>query len=379
MVELTEKWCQEKALHNAIHESILILGNKDGSNKGLKSKGEIPKILSDALSVSFDPRVGHDYIEDYDKRFEFYHRVENKIPFDIDYFNTITNGGLSPKTLTVILAGTNVGKSLVMCHFASAALAQGYNVLYITLEMAEEKIASRIDANLLNIPLNTLMGLSKDIYDKKIERLKERVKGKLIIKEYPPASVNANHFKHLLNELHLKKQFKPDIIFVDYINLCTSSRIKPGNSAGMYAYVKAIAEELRGIAVEQRVPLVSATQTNRSGYTNTDPGLEDTSESFGLPATADLMFALVSPEELESLNQIMIKQLKNRDNDLRTSKRGIIGIDRSKMRLYNVVAEVPDAPTPQDLYKEVGKNKEQTSVYKSAKSSMEEKINEWNL
>ena len=329
----TEKFCQEKALHNAILESIQIL---DGKIKTDKSKGAIPKILSDALSVSFDPNIGHDYLEDSESRFEFYHKTEKRIPFDLDYFNRITKGGLPIKTLNIALAGTGVGKSLFMCHVAASSLSQNYNVLYITMEMAKEKIAERIDANLLNVKLDDLANLPKDTYDRKISRLKENIKGKLIIEEYPTASASTIHFRNLINDLALKKNFKPDIVFIDYLNICASSRLKHGANVNSYSYIKAIAEELRGLAVEYGVPIVSATQTTRSGYTNTDPGLEDTSESFGLPATADMMFALVTSEELESLGQIMVKQLKNRYNDPTLNKRFAIGVDRSKMRLYDI-------------------------------------------
>ena len=333
LAEQTEKFCQEKALHNAILESIQILDEKTKTDKG---KGSIPQILSDALSVSFDPNIGHDYIENADQRYEFYHKVEKRVPFDLDYFNRITKGGLPQKTLNIALAGTGVGKSLFMCHMAASCLSQNLNVLYITMEMAEEKIAERIDANLLNVKLEDLANLPKDVYDRKISRLKENVKGKFIIKEYPTASASSIHFRNLLNELALKKHFKPDIIFIDYLNICASARIKHGANVNSYSYIKAIAEELRGLAVEFKVPIMSATQTTRTGFSNTDPGLEDTSESFGLPATADMMFALITSEELESLNQIMVKQLKNRYNDPTLNKRFAIGVDRSKMRLYDI-------------------------------------------
>lgn len=362
LVEITEKFCQEKALHGAILESINILDDKEGK-KQTKGKGAIPKILSDALGVSFDPNVGHDYIEDASQRFDFYHRTEKKIPFDLEYFNLITKGGIPPKTLTIILAGTNVGKSLMMCHFASSALSQGYNVLYVTMEMSEERIASRIDANLLDVTMDDLALMPKENYDRKIARLKQSVKGKLIVKEYPTASASSVNFRNLFNELALKKHFIPDIVFIDYLNICCSSRIKQGNNVNSYTYIKAIAEELRGLAVEFKLPIVSATQTTRSGYTSSDPGLEDTSESFGLPATADLMFAAVTGEELEKLNQLMIKQLKNRDNDVTKHKRFIIGIDRSKMRLYdveesqqNLADELAGQSSPTEIYKSVGKD-----------------------
>ena len=329
----TESFCQEKAIYNGIMQSIQILDNKNTKDK--LDKGAIPGILANALSVSFDHHVGHDFIDDADTRYEFYHRVEKRIPFDLDYFNRITKGGLPEKSLNIVLAGTGVGKSLFMCHCAAANLSIGKNVLYITLEMAEERIAERIDANLMNVEVDKLVALPKESYLKKVERIREKTTGKLIIKEYPTASANVSHFKHLLNELKLKRQFIPDIIYIDYLNICASARMKMGNSVNSYTYIKAIAEELRGLAVEYRLPIVSATQTTRSGYSNTDVGLEDTSESFGLPATADLMFALISSEELQDLNQIMVKQLKNRYNDPTTNKRFVIGVDRAKMKLYD--------------------------------------------
>lgn len=332
LVDKTEKFVQEKAIYNAVLGSISILDGKDK----VHDKGQIPKILSDALAVSFDNSVGHDYLQDSDARFEFYHRKEERIPFDLDNFNKITKGGLPNKTLNIALAGTGVGKSLFMCHVAAGCMVQGKNVLYLTLEMSEEKIAERIDANLLNIDIGELTELPKDMYDKRVARVREKTTGKLIIKEYPTASASATHFRTLLNELNLKRSFVPDIIFVDYLNICCSSRIKAGANINSYAYVKSIAEELRGLAVEYNVPIVSATQTTRSGFTSSDPGLEDTSESFGLPATADLMFALISSEELEELGQIMVKQLKNRYNDPTYLKRFTIGIDRAKMKLYDV-------------------------------------------
>jgi len=332
LVDKTEKFCQEKAIYNGVLRAISILDGKDKSH----DKGAIPSILSDALAVSFDNSVGHDYLQDSDERYEFYHRKEERIPFDLDYFNKITKGGLPTKTLNIALAGTGVGKSLFMCHVASSCMVQGKNVLYITLEMAEEKIAERIDANLLNVTLDDLIDLPKDLYDKKVARVKEKTTGKLIIKEYPTASASVTHFRTLLNELNLKRSFVPDIIFVDYLNICCSSRIKAGANINSYTYVKSIAEELRGLAVEHNVPIVSATQTTRSGFTSSDPGLEDTSESFGLPATADLMFALITSEDLESLGQIMVKQLKNRYNDPGYYKRFTVGVDRAKMKLYDV-------------------------------------------
>ena len=332
LVDKTEKFCQEKAIYNAVLGSISILDGKDKTN----DKGAIPKILSDALAISFDTTVGHDYLQDSDERYEFYHRKEERIPFDLDIFNKITKGGLPAKTLNIALAGTGVGKSLFMCHMAAGAMVQGRNVLYITLEMAEEKIAERIDANLLNVTLDDLMELPKDLYDKKVERVKSKTTGKLIIKEYPTASASTIHFRTLLNELNLKKSFVPDIIFVDYLNICCSARIKAGSNINSYTYVKSIAEELRGLAVEYNLPIVSATQTTRSGFTSSDPGLEDTSESFGLPATADLMFALITSEDLEALGQIMVKQLKNRYNDPSYYKRFTVGVDRAKMKLYDI-------------------------------------------
>jgi len=332
LVDTTEKFCQEKAIYNAIMNSISILDGDDTK----KDKGAIPELLSDALSVSFDPNIGHDFIEDAESRYDFYHKVEERIPFDLEYMNKITKGGLPKKTLNIILAGTGVGKSLAMCHMASANLLEGKNVLYITMEMAEEKIAERIDANLLNVTLDELKDLPKAIYDKKIERVKGKTSGKLIVKEYPTASAGTGHFRHLINELKLKRSFVPDVIYIDYLNICMSSRIRGGAQVNSYTLVKAIAEEIRGLAVECNVPIVSATQTTRSGYSNSDVGLEDTSESFGLPATADFMIALISTEELEDLGQIMVKQLKNRYGDPNTYKRFVVGVDRAKMRLYDV-------------------------------------------
>ncbi|CAB5220613.1 DnaB Replicative DNA helicase [uncultured Caudovirales phage] len=332
LLDNTEKFCQEKAVYNAIMASIKILDDKTGSS----STGSIPTLLSDALGVSFDVSIGHDYFADADDRFDFYHRKEEHIPFDLDFFNKITKGGLVRKTLNIALAGTGVGKSLFMCHCAANNLTQGRNVLYITMEMAEEKIAERIDANLLNVTVDELSILPKDVYDKKISRLKEKTVGKLVIKEYPTASAGSGHFRHLLNELRIKRNFVPDIIYIDYLNICSSSRIKSGANVNSYTYIKAIAEELRGLAVEFNVPVVSATQTTRSGYGNSDVELTDTSESFGLPATADLMFGLVNTEELEQRGQLMVKQLKNRYNDPTMFKRFVIGVDRAKMRLYDV-------------------------------------------
>jgi len=333
----TEKFCQSQAIYNAIMESIQIL---DGKTK--TSKGAIPALLTDALAISFDPHVGHDFIEDADDRFEYYHTKEDKLPFTLEYFNRITKGGLSKKTLNICLAGTGVGKSLFMCSCAADNMMASKNVLYLTMEMAEEKIAQRIDANLMNITLDELTILPKDAYDKKIERIKSKTTGRVVIKEYPTAGAGANHFRHLLNELKIKRNFVPDIIYIDYLNICMSSRIKYGASVNSYTYVKAIAEELRGLAVEFNVPIVSATQTTRAGFSSSDVGLEDTSESFGLPATADFMFAIISTEELEQLNQFQVKQLKNRYSDPGLYRRFIIGVDKSKMKLYDVEQQAQD-------------------------------------
>ena len=333
LLNSTEKWCQDRAIYLAVMESINVI---DGKNQSL-TKNAVPEILSDALAVSFDTNVGHDYIDNSDDRFDFYHRVEDRIPFDLENFQEITKGGIPNKTLNIALAGTGVGKSLFMCHVAASSLMQGKNVLYITLEMAEERIAERIDANLFNLPIDQLESLSKDMFDDKIAKIARKNIGKLIVKEYPTGAAHAAHFRALLNELKLKKQFIPDVIFIDYLNICASSRMKGmGGAINSYTYVKAIAEELRGLAVEFNVPVFSATQTTRSGFSNTDVGLEDTSESFGLPATADFMFALISTEELQRLGQMMVKQLKNRYNDPTYKKRFVIGVDRSRMRLYDV-------------------------------------------
>ena len=332
IVDVTEKWCQDRALYIALMSSIKIAEGNDEQ----RAAGSIPSILSDALAVSFDNHIGHDYLEDYEERYEFYHRTEDKIPFDLEFFNKITKGGLPNKTLNIALAGTGVGKSLFMCHVASSVLLQSKNVLYITLEMAEEKIAERIDANLLSVDIQQLDQLPKMMFDSKVNKIAKKTQGQLIIKEYPTASASVGHFRALLNDLALKKSFKPDIIFIDYLNICASSRYSKLGNVNSYSYIKAIAEELRGLAVEANVPIVSATQTTRSGYGSSDVDLTDTSESFGLPATADLMFALISTEELEGLNQIMVKQLKNRYNDPTVNKRFVVGIDRSKMRLYDV-------------------------------------------
>jgi len=330
LLDTTEKWCKERAVYLALMESIQIA---DGQDKQ-RDRGAIPQILSEALSVCFDNTIGHDYLEDSDARYEFYHRVEDKIPFDIDYLNKVTKGGIPRKTLNIFLAGTGVGKSLAMCHCASANLLDGKNVLYITMEMAEEKIAERIDANLLNVGVRDLGDLTHSIFDKKVVQLSQKTQGRLIIKEYPTASAHVNHFESLLDDLAIKKNFKPDIVYVDYLNICASSRYK-NNIVNSYTYIKSIAEELRGMACKYGVPVVSATQTTRSGYGSTDLDLTDTSESFGLPATADLMLALISTEELEELGQIMVKQLKNRYNDPTMNKRFVVGIDRAKMRLYD--------------------------------------------
>ena len=331
LLDTTEKWCRDRAIYLALMESIALADGKDKE----KDRDAIPSILSDALAVSFDTHVGHDYLLDYEARYESYHRKEDKIEFDLEFFNKITKGGLPNKTLNIALAGTGVGKSLFMCHVASGALLDGKNVLYITMEMAEEKIAERIDANLLNVPIQEITELPKVMFEDKVTKLAQKTQGTLIIKEYPTASAHAGHFRALLNELALKKSFRPDIIFVDYLNICASSRYRGNSTVNSYSYIKAIAEELRGLAVEANVPIVSATQTTRSGYGSSDVELTDTSESFGLPATADLMFALISTEELESLGQIMVKQLKNRYNDLSVFKRFVVGIDRAKMRLYD--------------------------------------------
>jgi replicative DNA helicase len=332
LVNSTEKFCQEKAIYNAIMASIKILDDKNST----QGKGEIPNLLSEALGVSFDVSIGHDYLMNSDERYEFYHRKEDRIPFNLEYMNKITKGGLVRKSLNVALAGTGVGKSLFMCHCAADNLTKGKNVLYITMEMAEEKIAERIDANLLNVTIDELSTLPKDMYDKKIARVKEKTIGKLIIKEYPTASAGSGHFRHLINELRIKRNFIPDIIYIDYLNICCSSRIRAGSNVNSYTYIKSIAEELRGLAVEFNLPVVTATQTTRSGYGNSDVELTDTSESFGLPATADLMFALIASDEMEELSQIMIKQLKNRYNDPTIHKKFVVGIDRAKMRLYDV-------------------------------------------
>ena len=338
LVETTEKFCKDKAVYNAILSGIQIIEGKDKQH----TAEAIPSILSEALSVAFDQNVGHDYVENGEERFEFYHKKEEKIEFDLDYFNKITKGGLPQKTLNIALAGTGVGKSLFMCHMAASTLMQGKNVLYITLEMAEERIAERIDANLMNITMDDLHELPKKMFTDRLSKIQTKTNGKLIIKEYPTASAHTGHFRSLIKELALKKSFRPDIIFIDYLNICASSRFKGNANVGSYFYIKAIAEELRGLAVENNVPIMSATQTTRGGYANSDIGLEDTSESFGLPATADLMFALISTEDLESLNQLMVKQLKNRYNDPGLNKRFVVGIDRARMKLYDCEQEAQD-------------------------------------
>jgi replicative DNA helicase len=332
LTENTEKFCKQRAVYNAIIDSFEIIEGKDKN----RTEDSIPSLLSDALSVSFDTSVGHDYLEDFAERYDYYHRVEEKIPFDLDLFNKITKGGLSRKTLNIILAGTGVGKSLFMCHVAAAALMERHNVLYITMEMAEERIAERIDANLLDLSMNELGKVEKDIYENRVAKLIKKTSGKLIVKEYPTSTAHAGHFKALIEELKIKRKFVPDLVIIDYLNICSSSRIKYGSGVNSYTYIKSIAEELRGLGVEYNVPVLSATQTTRGGYGNTDVGLEDTSESFGLPATVDLMFALISTEELENLNQILVKQLKNRYNDPSYYKRFVIGVDRARMKLYDV-------------------------------------------
>ena len=338
LLDTTEKWCRDRAIYLALIESISLADGKDDT----KGRDAIPSILSDALAVSFDNHVGHDYLIDYEERYESYHRKEDKIPFDLEFFDKVTKGGLPNKTLNIALAGTGVGKSLFMCHFASSVLLQGKNVLYITMEMAEEKIAERIDANLLNINMQDITDLPKQMFENKVNDISKKTQGTLIIKEYPTAAAHSGHFKSLLNELALKKSFRPDIIFIDYLNICASSRYRGNSTVNSYSYIKAIAEELRGLAVEANLPIISATQTTRSGYGSSDVDLTDTSESFGLPATADLMFALISTEDLEGLSQIMVKQLKNRYHDPTINKRFVLGIDRAKMRLYDCEQSAQD-------------------------------------
>ena len=361
IIDTTEKWCRDRAIYLALMESIHIADGKDEK----KNRDSIPSILSDALAVSFDNHVGHDYLEDYEQRYESYHKKEEKIEFDLEFFNKITKGGLPNKTLNIALAGTGVGKSLFMCHVAASVLLQGKNVLYITLEMAEERIAERVDANLLNVPIQEISELPRQIFENKVTNLAKKTQGTLIIKEYPTASAHSGHFKSLLNELALKKSFRPDIIFIDYLNICASSRYKGNLSVNSYSYIKAIAEELRGLAVEFNVPIVSATQTTRSGYGSSDVELTDTSESFGLPATADLMFALISTEDLEGLGQILVKQLKNRYNDPTIHKRFVVGIDRAKMRLYDC------EQSAQDDILDNGKEEEYDYEEKKPKKSFE--------
>ena len=343
LVNTTEKFCKDRAVHNAVMDGIHILDGKDKKH----TPEAIPEILRDALSVSFDRNVGHDYLSDIERRFDFYHKKENRIPFDLDYFNKVTKGGLPTKTLNVALAGTGVGKTLFMCHQAASALAQNKNVLYITMEMAEERIAERIDANLLNISMEDLHMLNRKLFNDKIISLQSKTTGTLIIKEYPTASAGVNHYRALVNELALKRTFKPDLIFVDYINICASSRFKPGSNVNSYTYVKAIAEEMRGLAVELDVPIVTATQTTRSGFVSSDIGLEDTSESFGLPATADFMFALISSEELERAGQMLVKQLKNRYNDPTVNRKFIIGVDRARMKLFDIEQQAQNLIQPE--------------------------------
>ena len=366
LLESTEAFCQERAVFNAVMDSIAILDGKDKN----RTKNSIPEILSEALGVSFDSHIGHDFIEDFESRYDFYHRVEEKIAFDLEFFNKITRGGLSRKSLNIILAGTGVGKTLAMYHFAAANLALGKNVLYITMEMAEEKIAERIDSNLLNIASEDLQQLPRELYENKIARLKTKTQGKLIIKEYPTASAHAGHFRHLLNELNLKRNFVPDIIYIDYLNICCSSRIKAGSNVNSYSYIKSIAEELRGLAVERNLPIVSATQTTRSGYSNNDPGLEDTSESFGLPATADFMIALVRDEDMDSRGQLLVKQLKNRYSDPANHKRFFVGVDRVKMRLYDLEESAQEGLIDDSRG---GKTKRSEAVMDNTKFGMEDR------
>ena len=344
LIDTTEKWCRDRAIYLALLDSIAIADGKDDK----KGRDAIPSILSDALAVSFDNHIGHDYLQDYEERYEFYHQKEEKIPFDLEFFNKITKGGLPNKTLNIALAGTGVGKSLFMCHVASSCLLQDKNVLYITMEMAEEKIAERIDANLLNVGIQDIVDLPKPMFSTKVNNITKKTMGSLVIKEYPTASAHSGHFKALLTELSLKKSFKPDIIFVDYLNICASSRYRANANVNSYSYIKAIAEELRGLAVETNVPIVSATQTTRSGYGSSDVELTDTSESFGLPATADLMFALISTEELEGLNQILVKQLKNRYNDPTMNRKFMIGVDRTRMKLFDIEQQAQNIIQPEE-------------------------------
>ena len=378
LVDQTEKFCKDKAVYNAIMESIHII---DG--KSINTENAIPEILSEALSFSFDAHIGHDYIEDSDDRYDFYHKTESRVPFDLEFFNIITNGGTPQKTLNVILAGTGVGKSLFMCHHAANCLTQNKNVLYITLEMAEERIAERIDANLMDITMDELRELPREIYKKKLNRATGKISGKLIVKEYPTATANANHFRILIDELKMKRKFIPDIIFIDYLNICASSRLRTGGNVNTYQYVKSIAEELRGLAVENNLPIFTATQTNRQGFSNTDVGLEDTSESFGLPATADFMFAFISTEELEEQGQVLIKQLKNRYNDAFSNKKFVVGITRAKMKLTDVKKEeqVTLVETNQN-YKEqqsYGSGYDSRSFDETFKKVKNEEVSEWKI
>ena len=366
LVDTTEKFCKDKAVYNAVLNGIQIIEGKDKD----QTPEAIPSILQEALAVAFDSHVGHDYVENGEERFDFYHKIEDKVEFDLEYFNKITKGGLPQKTLNIALAGTGVGKSLFMCHMAASTLMQGKNVLYITLEMAEERIAERIDANLMNITMDDLHNLPKKMFTDRLSKIQNKTNGKLIIKEYPTASAHSGHFRALLKELSLKKSFKPDIIFIDYLNICSSARFKGNASIGSYFYIKAIAEELRGLAVETNVPIMSATQTTRGGYANSDVGLEDTSESFGLPATADLMFALISTEELEQLNQIMVKQLKNRYNDPGTNKRFVVGIDRARMKLYDCEQDAQDGIT------DSGQEEDDTPVFDKSRTASYDKFND---
>lgn len=366
LVDTTEKFCKDKAVYNAVLNGIQIIEGKDKN----QTPEAIPSILQEALAVAFDSHVGHDYVENGEERFDFYHKVEEKVEFDLEYFNKITKGGLPQKTLNIALAGTGVGKSLFMCHMAASTLMQGKNVLYITMEMAEERIAERIDANLMNISMDDLHNLPKKMFTDRLSKIQNKTNGKLIIKEYPTASAHSGHFRALLKELSLKKSFKPDIIFIDYLNICSSARFKGNASIGSYFYIKAIAEELRGLAVETNVPIMSATQTTRGGYANSDVGLEDTSESFGLPATADLMFALISTEELEQLNQIMVKQLKNRYNDPGANKRFVVGIDRAKMKLYDCEQDAQDGIT------DSGQAEDDTPVFDKSRTASYDKFDD---
>lgn len=372
LIDETENFCKDKAIYNAIMDSIHIL---DGKSKD-KDKNAIPDLLSVALGVSFNEHIGHDYILDAEDRFDFYHKVEKKTPFDLEFFNTITNGGTPNKTLNVVIAGTGVGKSMFLCHHAANCLTQNLNVLYITCEMAEERIAERIDANLFDISMDELKQLPKQMYDSKIEKIKSNVKGNLIVKEYPTATANVNHFRALLDELKIKKRFVPDIILIDYLNICSSARIKNGGNVGSYFYIKAIAEELRGLAVEFNVPVFTATQTNRSGFSNTDVSLEDTSESFGLPATADFMFALISTEELEELNQILVKQLKNRYNDTAVNRKFVLKLDRSKMKFEDVQLEDQELINANQTPTSSGNGFDQKSFEKNFDKT---KFENWNI